>query len=62
MRNITSIDDWCEHLIWAEENFKRLESGLINKETCNRRELEERIDHTISALNKVKEWVQRNRE
>lgn len=60
--NLPPIDDWCEHMLWAEQNFKQLERGLINKESSSKERLEHQIKNTIDALLKVQDWVERNRE
>ncbi len=52
------INDWSEHMLWAETNFKKLERGLINKD-------DDKLDHyilnTIDALQKVRVWIEEHR-
>lgn len=58
MQNMPSIDDWSEHMLWAEENFKRLENGLINNQFEH---LDANISAVKGAMEQVQWWIDRQR-
>lgn len=56
MQNQPSINDWAEHLIWAEKNLKDLENKLLHKE-YDMQQLTNHVDAIKHSLEQTLVWA-----
>lgn len=58
MNQLPPIDDWAEHMLWAEHNFNKIEKGLIDKQFDN---LDNHIKAVIVSMGLLQEWLRRQK-
>jgi hypothetical protein len=52
-----SINDWSEHLLWAEKNFKELEDKLLHRQFDG---WEKNINAIHHAMDQTADWITAN--
>jgi hypothetical protein len=55
---MSTLNDWAQHVMWAEKNLKDLEDKLLHKKFEG---AEKHVSAINSSLAKVIEWIEANK-